>query len=121
MSILIDHCVPRRYYRLLKEWGYDAHLLVEHLAADSEDDDLIAYVKAHDFVFLTVDKDFSDIVNYPPENYEGIIVLRYQWEDEAELDVALKTMLNDLYREKLRATLAIGSPGRYRTRRSGRI
>jgi hypothetical protein len=47
----------------------------------------------------------------------GIIVLRYQPEDEAEIDASLKTALHDLYRDDLNQTLVIVSPGRYRVRR----
>jgi hypothetical protein len=27
MSILVDHCVPRRFLGLIRDWGYDAILL----------------------------------------------------------------------------------------------
>ena len=45
MSILLDHCVPRKYLRLLKEWGYNASLLTEHTTADAKDDDILTGLK----------------------------------------------------------------------------
>jgi hypothetical protein len=44
--------------------------------------------------------------------------LRYQVDEEAELDAALKSMLADLYRDALRGAPVIVSPGRYRVRRA---
>lgn len=115
--ILLDHCVPRRYLRLLREWGYLTVLLTEHIAADSPDPDVIALAGELDAVLLTIDLDFSNILDYPPANYGGIVVLRYAIEDEADLDVTLKSALDDLYREDLRRVLVIVTPGRYRVRK----
>lgn len=69
-----------------------------------------------DAVLLTVDLDFASILTYPPANYGGIIVMRYQPQTEAELDTTLKAALADLYRDDLRGTLIIVLPGRYRVR-----
>lgn len=117
MSILLDNCVPRRYLRLLREWGYDAHWSGETLAEDADDKDVIALAVQQDAAVLTVDMDFANILEYPPTNYGGIIVMRYQAEEEADVDAALKTTLADLYRDELRQSLVIVSPGRYRIRR----
>jgi predicted nuclease of predicted toxin-antitoxin system len=116
MSILIDHCVPLRYLRLLQQWGYEAHLMSEYLAVDALDSQLIAYAHESGCVLLTVDKDFSNILDFPPQEYSGIVVLRYKASDEAEIDATLKQMLEDLYPDKLPGVLVIVSPGRYRTR-----
>lgn len=42
MKILLDQCVPRRYLRLLQEWGYDASLLATHIPPNSPDPDVIS-------------------------------------------------------------------------------
>ena len=114
--ILLDNCVPRRYLRLLRGWGYDAALLSDHIPADAPDPDVIALAGQLDAVLLTVDLDFANILDYPPENYGGIAVMRYQIADENALDETLKSALADLYRDGLRAVLVIVSPGRYRVR-----
>jgi predicted nuclease of predicted toxin-antitoxin system len=111
--ILLDHCVPRRYLRLLREWGYDTALITEHIPADAPDADVLMLASVLDAVLLTVDLDFANILDYPPSDYGGIVVLRYRIEDEAELDTTLKSALEDL---DLRGVLVIVSPGRYRVR-----
>jgi hypothetical protein len=117
MSLLLDHCVPRRYARLLKAWGYDVRLSTEYLDADAPDTDIIALAVKLDAVLLTADLDFANVLDYPPADFGGIIVMRYAIEDEAQLDVTLQTTLTDLYREGLRAVLVIVAPRRYRVRR----
>jgi len=78
---------------------------------------VIALAQSLEAVILTVDMDFANILEYPPANYGGIIVLRYNIEDEAEVDASLKAVLDDLHPDELRETLVIVSPGRYRIRR----
>lgn len=118
MTILIDHCVPRRYQRLLDEWGYETYLTIDYLPADATDKRIIEFLLDKDYVLLTIDKGFANVTDYPPGKYPGIIVLRHKSGDEVDLDQILQMMLRELYRDQLRGTLVIVSPGRYRTRRS---
>jgi predicted nuclease of predicted toxin-antitoxin system len=117
MKILLDNCVPRRYSKLLQGWGHQAELLSTHISPASPDPDVIKLATTLDAVLLTVDLDFSNIIDYPPKDFEGIIVMRYAIVDEAKLDTSLKTMLSDLSRDDLRGTLVIVTPQRYRIRR----
>lgn len=119
MSLLVDHCVPRKFVRLLVEWGYVATPLAEHAATDSPDPDVLALAQQLDAVLLTVDLDFANILDYPPGNYAGIVVMRYDINEEAALAVSLRQALEDLYRDALRGVLVIIEAQRYRIRRSG--
>jgi predicted nuclease of predicted toxin-antitoxin system len=114
--ILLDHCTPRRYLRLLQLWGYTADITINHIRQDATDSDVIALAQALDAVLLTVDLDFANILDYPPEYYGGIIVLRYQANEETMVDKALRQALDTLYREGLRGVLVIVSAGKYRIR-----
>jgi predicted nuclease of predicted toxin-antitoxin system len=117
MSILIDHCVPRKFSRLLQTWGYSTCFLTEHIAADATDSDVIALAQKLDAVLLTVDLDFANILVYPPGSYAGIIVMRYNAAEESALIHSLEQALADLYRDSLRNILIIIEPTRYRIRR----
>jgi predicted nuclease of predicted toxin-antitoxin system len=114
--ILLDNCVPRRYLRLLQSWSYQAELSTVHIAADASDVDVIALAQTLDAVLFTIDLDFANILDYPPKNYAGIMVMRYNVSDEAEVDKTLQIVLQDLYRDDLRGVLVIIAPGRYRIR-----
>jgi predicted nuclease of predicted toxin-antitoxin system len=117
MSILLDQCVPRKYKYLLQSWGYAATLLNEHIAPDASDVDVIALAQTLDAVLLTVDLDFANILNYPPGNYAGVVVMRYEASNEDALGSTLQQVLTDLYRDPLRGVLVIIEPTRYRVRR----
>ena len=115
--IVLDNCVPRRYLRLLKEWGYDVILMTDRIEPDATDDKVIELITELDAVLLTVDLDFSNILDYPPQNYQGIVVLRYHIRDEFDIDKSLKIALEDLYRDELRGCLVIVTSEQYRLRK----
>ncbi len=116
MTILIDHCVFPRYKRLLESWGYEARLLHEVIQTDAADPDVLETALQLDAILLTFDMDFSNIVTYPPHDYQGIIVIRYQAEDEAESEHTLKSVLKSYYRNNLRRILIVITRDRYRIR-----
>jgi predicted nuclease of predicted toxin-antitoxin system len=113
--ILLDHCVPQRYLDSLRDWGYQADLSVSYIPENAPDGAVIALATQLDAVLLTTDLDFSNITNYPPQQYQGIILLRDKFRDVIA-NGTLKTVLTDLYRDKLRHTLIVISRGRYRIR-----
>src|SRR5215207_3604904 len=117
MSIFIDHCVPRKFHRLLQEWGYPSNLLHDHIPVDSPDSDVLRIAQTLDAVLLSVDLDFSNILDYPPIDYMGLIVMRYEPDQETALIATLKQTLSDLYRDDLRHVLVIVEPTRYRIRK----
>ena len=88
------------------------------MAADADDPDLLQLAQKLDAVLLTVDLDFSNILEYPPEEYAGLVVMRYEAKDENALTATLQQALTDLYRDDLRGALVIITPKRYRIRRS---
>jgi predicted nuclease of predicted toxin-antitoxin system len=118
MSVLLDHNVPRKCARLLQEWGYESSVLDEHIAADAGDAEVIKLAQELDAVLQTADLDFASILDYPPADYAGIVVMRYEAADEAGITATLKQALIDLYRDDLRGALVIVEPQRYRIRRA---
>jgi predicted nuclease of predicted toxin-antitoxin system len=115
--ILLDACTHRRYARLLIEWGYEVDFSINHIRADASDTEVLALAQELDAVLLTSDLDFSNILHYPPEEHQGVIVLRGSTNDEMLLDTVLKQALDDLYRDELRHSLVIVMSKHYRKRR----
>ena len=93
--ILLDNCVPRKYRRLLEGWGYPASFSEDYISPDAPDTQVVELARKLDAVLLTVDMDFANILDYPPQNYSGLIVVRYQPLDETELEGALSLTLYD--------------------------
>jgi predicted nuclease of predicted toxin-antitoxin system len=117
MAILLDHCVQRKFLRLLISWGYEASLLQDHIKPDAADTDVIEVAQQLDAVLLTEDMDFANILDYPPQDYVGIIVIRYQAKNETASTDTLKQALDDLYRDDLRGALVIIDENDCRVRR----
>jgi predicted nuclease of predicted toxin-antitoxin system len=101
---------------LLLAWGYETTLVQHHIKPDAPDAAVIALAQSLDAVLMTVDMDFSNIVNYPPQNYGGIIVIRTGGGDDILLHSTLQRALSDLYRENLRGALVVVTATHYRVR-----
>jgi predicted nuclease of predicted toxin-antitoxin system len=113
--ILLDNCVPRRYLKLIQGWGYDTIELRSIQPEDTPDSQVIVEAKRLNAVLLTVDLDFSNVLNYPPQAYSGIVVMRYDASQEGALDETLRLALQE--QTPLTGLLIVVSQGKYRVRR----
>jgi predicted nuclease of predicted toxin-antitoxin system len=68
-------------------------------------------------VLLTNDKDFGDVLRYPPAAHTGIVVLRITAATETDVHKVLLRLLADHTVGSLKATLAVVSRGKYRLKR----
>ena len=71
-----------------------------------------------DTVILTVDRDFGNILQYPPHEYVGIVVIHDEVRARTAVAQQLKQALVELYRDGLRGVLLVIEPDGYRVRRS---
>lgn len=76
LRFFIDHCIPNVVVKSLSTQGYDVQLLRDYIPTDSDDEVVISKAQELDSILMTLDEDFSNIVNYPPPKYKGIIPLR---------------------------------------------
>ena len=76
MRFKVDENVPADAAEALRLAGYEA-CTVRDQSLTGQPDRIIASVCQNEKrIIVTMDKDFSDIRQYPPEEYEGIIILR---------------------------------------------
>lgn len=76
ITFFSDHCVPNSVVLQLRNEGFHVLKLRDHLPVDSPDEIVIGKAQELNTVLLTLDGDFSNIINYPPKNYGGIICLQ---------------------------------------------
>ncbi len=76
MKFKTDENLPVEVVDLLRQAGHDALSVMDQQLAGHPDEDVAAACQAEQRALVTLDLDFSDIRSYPPEDYEGIIVLR---------------------------------------------
>lgn len=116
MRLYADECVYAKTVRLLRDRLHDV-LTVSDEALQQEDDDiLLLRAQQQKRVFLTRDKDFSNILLYPPTAYRGIIVLRMKVYDESLVHALLLNFLNAKTEPDLMGKLVIVSKDKVRVR-----
>jgi predicted nuclease of predicted toxin-antitoxin system len=76
LRFFVDQCVPRPVAEALRGAGHEAEILREHMPPTAPDEDVIAYAQTIDAILVTLNGDFADIINYPPAQFGGIIVLQ---------------------------------------------
>ena len=84
----------------------------------AKDPVIARYAQEHHACLLTGDFDFADIRNYPPESYDGIVVLQLPRDATASFILGL---IEEMLRQnevtaRLSRTLAIVEAGRIRLR-----
>ena len=118
MRFMIDADLPRPTAELVRSLGHEA-TDVRDVGLGASPDHLIAsYAQAHGFCLLTGDFDFADIRDYPPENYQGLVV--FVLPDNANRSIILHLVeaffRNQEVLSRLPGRLAIAEPGRVRLR-----
>ncbi len=76
LRFFIDQCVPRSVNKSLRDAGHTVELLRTHLPINAKDPDVIKCAQRLKAVLITLNGDFSDIINYPPANFGGIVALQ---------------------------------------------
>jgi predicted nuclease of predicted toxin-antitoxin system len=118
MRFALDANLPRSLIKLLTGLGHEAVDVRDVLPKGADDEEVAAFARSNRLILVTRDFDFSDIRNYPPENYPGIVVL--QLPDDAtstQVNQALKSFLsNDQLLARIAGRLAIVESWRVRFR-----
>ncbi len=76
MRFLIDKDLPRSVGTLLRRYGHEVLDVRDIGLRGADDTKIAAYAQKQGLCLLTADLGFSDIRNYPPGEYPGLIVLR---------------------------------------------
>ena len=83
LRFFTDHCVPTSVIEALQGSGHEVLILKQHIPRNSHDADVIAKAQEIDAILVSLNGDFSDIVTYPPANFQGIIALQVRNHPEA--------------------------------------
>jgi predicted nuclease of predicted toxin-antitoxin system len=84
---------------------------------DAPDAEVLRLAVERSMVLLTNDKDFCDVVRYPPSSHSGIIVLRIAAANEAYVHTVLLRLLAEHELNSIHAALVVVSRGKYRFKR----
>jgi predicted nuclease of predicted toxin-antitoxin system len=75
MLFFVDANLPRSVTTLLIGLGHQVEFARDAGLGAATDTEIAAYVQKTSATLLTRDLDFGDIRRYPPEDYNGIVVL----------------------------------------------
>jgi predicted nuclease of predicted toxin-antitoxin system len=76
LRFFADHCVSQSIIQKLRGHGHEVFRLREHLPCDAPDEEVIAKAQELRSILISLNGDFSEIVNYPPSQFRGIIALQ---------------------------------------------
>lgn len=76
LRFFIDQCVPQSVGKSLRDAGHTVELLRSHLPINAKDPDVLECAQRLEAILITLNGDFSDIINYPPALFGGIIALQ---------------------------------------------
>ncbi len=115
MKLKLDENLGPGIAEIFRAASHDVRMTREQGLGGSQDAVLIEVCRAEERCLVTLDLDFSHILNYPPERYTGIAVLRlpepmsYQ-----DLREAVRTLVKAFEKREISRKLWIVSRGRVR-------
>jgi predicted nuclease of predicted toxin-antitoxin system len=118
MRFLVDEDLPRSTDDLLRQYGHEAVDVRDIGLRGAKDPQIASYAQRKDLCLVTGDFDFSDVRNYPPGEYSGLVILKLP--RTATASFILNLLESFLQQEDLvtqmSGKLAVVEPGRVRLR-----
>ena len=101
MLFKIDENLHPDVASVLREHGHDAVTVWDQGLRGTSDVKLSAVCRSEHRALITLDLDFADIRAYPPEDYDGIMVLRLSRQDKRHVVNVVKRVVGLLQTEPL--------------------
>ncbi|MBM3144184.1 MAG: hypothetical protein FJ010_04275 [Chloroflexi bacterium] len=120
VRFLIDADLPRSANGIVRANGYDVVDVRDIGFRSAKDSEIASYAQYEGFCIITGDYDFADIRNYPPHQYNGLVVLSLPRTATAKY---INKLLDGFLKQRelivqIPGKLAIVEPGRIRLRES---
>ena len=116
MNFKLDENLPAELGGFLRGHGHDAHSVLDEHLGGASDQSIAGVCQAEQRILLTLDLDFANIRNYPPEHYHGIIILRLAQQDRDAILAIAPRILELLRTENILKRLWIVDESKTRIR-----
>ena len=116
MRFKVDENLPIEVAEILRSAGHDADTVNDEAAGGALDPDIAALVRREARALMTLDLGFADIRSYPPQQYQGLVVLRLARQDKQQILEACTRLVEPLSSEQLAGHLWIVETNRIRVR-----
>jgi len=117
LKVKIDENLGLSHLKLLKQMGYEAERVHEEGLSGVPDRLLFSHVVENGQFLVTLDLDFSSIVNFPPGKHPGILVLRPKSRSKRAAFNLLQKILSQHALREFDGCLVIADEQRIRVRR----
>ena len=117
LRFLTDEDVPRSTARVLRDAGFDALDMRDVGLRGKSDTEVFEYTQRENRLLITCDMGFSNILNFPPSENHGILVVRVP--DSESIDTFNREVLRAVQEvgDNLSHHLAIVEVGKVRLRK----
>jgi predicted nuclease of predicted toxin-antitoxin system len=113
----VDENLPIEVADILRAAGHDAATVKDEALSGAPGPELAVLLKQENRALVTLDLGFADIRSYPPEEYQGLVVLRLPRQDKALVLQTCSRLVTALSAASLVGQLWIGEANRLRVRR----
>lgn len=102
MKFLIDEDLPRSASEVIQRYGFEAVHVQDIGLRGAKDSQIAHYARSNKLSLLTGDFDFSDVRNYPPSQYAGLVIVSVPSDATAQLILHLKLVIVEPGRIRIR-------------------
>jgi len=118
MKFKLDENFGQSVHDVFTRRGFDCHTVHDEGLVGADDPDVLAAAIAEDRVLVTLDRDFTNILLYPPEATAGVAVVQLgKRTSRALLAAVIDSFLTACDKKLIRGKLWIIEPGRIREHR----
>ena len=119
MKFKLDENFGTRSQNIFKESGLNVETVSSENLNGVSDKELYLHCRTEKRCLVTLDKDFSDVINFNPKDLSGIVVIRMPINPSIiQLENLIKQFITALETNTLENHLWIIEPGRIRIRTS---
>jgi len=118
MRFLLDADIPCSSARVLRKLGHEVLDVRDINLGAATDEEIMKYAKQNNFILVTRDIEFANILRYPKDSHVGIVVLRLPFDFTSEqINFVLNDFIESVKVEELMNNVTIVELGKYRIRR----
>ncbi|HJY81526.1 MAG TPA: DUF5615 family PIN-like protein [Candidatus Binatia bacterium] len=115
MKFKLDENFGPTIQRVFQQRGLDCHTVQEENLRGAVDEEVLKAAVAEGRILITMDRDFSNVLRYPPGQTAGIAVISPPGKAaRALLRALVETFIEELQKKTIRGKLWIVEPGRIR-------
>ena len=107
MKIKLDENLPLEAAVLMVKAGHDAHTVLQEELGGQPDSMISAVCRSEERILITLDTDFCNILNYPPQDHSGIIVIRTLDQSKSSIIGFIEQIITAIKKEQVNRKLWI--------------